>query len=176
MRQQTENHNHKKLTNLITWTTVFFNSMKLLAMPCKATQDGWVMVESSDKTCSTGERNGKPLQYSCLENPMNNMKRQKERTLKDKLPRSVGAQYATGDQWRILQKEWRDGAKAKTHSIVDMTGDGSKVQCYIEQYCIGTWNVRSTNQGKVEVVKQELTRVNIDILGISKLKWTGMGE
>ena len=57
-----------------------------------------------------------------------------------------------------------------------MTGDGSKVQCYIEQYCIGTWNVRSTNQGKVEVVKQELTRVNIDILGISKLKWTGMGE
>ena len=57
-----------------------------------------------------------------------------------------------------------------------MTGDGSKVQCYIEQYCIGTWNVRSTNQGKVEVVKQELTRVNIDILGISNLKWTGMGE
>ena len=57
-----------------------------------------------------------------------------------------------------------------------MTGDGSKVQCYIEQYCIGTWNVRSMNQGKVEVVKQELTRVNIDILGISKLKWTGMGE
>ena len=86
MRQQTENHNHKKLTNLITWTTVFFNSMKLLAMPCKATQDGWVMVESSDKTCSTGERNGKPLQYSCLENPMNNMKRQKDMTLKDELP------------------------------------------------------------------------------------------
>ena len=57
-----------------------------------------------------------------------------------------------------------------------MTGDGSKVQCYTEQYCIGTWNVRSMNQGKVEVVKQELTRVNIDILGISKLKWTGMGE
>ena len=57
-----------------------------------------------------------------------------------------------------------------------MTGDGSKVHCYIEQYCIGTWNVRYTNQGKVEVVKQELTRVNIDILGISKLKWTGMGE
>ena len=69
-------------------------------MPCKATQDGWVMVESSDKTWSTGEENGKPLQYSCLENHMNCMKRQKDRTPKDELPRSVGAQYATGDQWR----------------------------------------------------------------------------
>ena len=69
-------------------------------MPCRATQDGQVMVESSDKTWSTGEGNGKPRQYSCLENPMNNMKRQKDRTLKDELPRSVGAQYATGDQWR----------------------------------------------------------------------------
>ena len=69
-------------------------------MPCRATQDRWVMVESSDKTWSTGEGNGKPLQYSCLKNPMNSMKRQKDRTLKDELPRSVGAQYATGDQWR----------------------------------------------------------------------------
>ena len=74
--------------------------MKLWAMPCRSTQDGWVMVESSDKTWSTGEGNGKLLQYSCLENPMNCMKRQKDRTLKDELPRSVGAQYATGDQWR----------------------------------------------------------------------------
>ena len=72
----------------------------------RATQDEWVMVESSDKTWSTGEENGKPLQYSCLENPMNSMKRQKDRTLKDELPRLVGAQYATGDQWRKkLQKE-----------------------------------------------------------------------
>ena len=69
-------------------------------MPCGATQDGWVMVESSDRMWSTGEENGKPLQYSCLENPMNRMKRPKERTVKDELPRSVGAQYATGDQWR----------------------------------------------------------------------------
>ena len=75
-------------------------------MPCGATQDGWVMVERSDGMWSTGEGNGKPLQYSCLENPMNSMKRQKDRTLKDELPRSVGAQYATGDQWRKkLQKE-----------------------------------------------------------------------
>ena len=69
-------------------------------MSCRATQDGWVIVESSDKTWSTGEGNGKPLQYSCLENPMNSMKRQKDRTLKDEFSRSVGVQYATGDQWR----------------------------------------------------------------------------
>ena len=69
-------------------------------MLCRATQDGKVTVESSDKMWSTGEGNGKPLQYSCLENPMNSMKRQKDKTLKDELPRSVGAQYATGDQWR----------------------------------------------------------------------------
>ena len=69
-------------------------------MPCRATQEGWVMVEGSDKTWFAGEGNGKALQYSCLENPMNSMKRQKDRTLKDELPRSLGAQYATGDQWR----------------------------------------------------------------------------
>ena len=69
-------------------------------MPCRGTQDGQVMVESSDKTCSTREGNGKPLQYSCLEKPMNSMKRQKDMTQKDELPRSVGAQYGTGEQWR----------------------------------------------------------------------------
>ena len=98
--QQIENHNHRKLTNLITWTTTLSNSMKLKAMLCRATQDGRVMVESSDKIWPTGEGNGKPLQYSCPENPMNSMKRQKDRTLKDELRRSVGAQYAAGDQWR----------------------------------------------------------------------------
>ena len=74
--------------------------MKLCAMLCRGTQDRQVMVESSDKMWSTGEGNGRPLQYSCLENPMNSMKRQKDRTLKDELPRSVDAQYATGDQCR----------------------------------------------------------------------------
>ena len=69
-------------------------------MPCGATQDGWVMVERSDTMWSTGEGNSKPPQYSWLENPMNSMKRQKDRTVKDELPRSVGAQYATGNQWR----------------------------------------------------------------------------
>jgi len=74
-------------------------------MPCGATQDGWVMVERSDRMWSTGEGNGKPLQYSCLENPMNSMKRQKDRTLEDELPRSVGAQYATGNQGRNNSRE-----------------------------------------------------------------------
>ena len=79
--------------------------MKLGAMPCRATQDGQVMVESSDKMWSTGEGNGKPLQYSCLENPMNSMKREKDITLKDELPRSVSAQHATGEEWRNNSKK-----------------------------------------------------------------------
>ena len=84
-------------------------------MPYRATQDGEVMVESSDKMWSSGEGNDKPLQYSCFENPMNRMKRLKDRTLKDELPRLVGAQYATGNQWRNNSiKNERDGAKAKT--------------------------------------------------------------
>ena len=135
------------------------------------------MAERSDRVWSTGEGNGKPLQYSCLENPMNSMKRQNDRTLKDELPRSVGAQYAPGDQWRTnSRKNEETEPKQKQHPVVDVTGDGSKVQCCKEQYCIETWNVRSMNQGKLEVVKQEMARVNIDILGIGELKWTGMGE
>ena len=135
------------------------------------------MLESSDKLWSTGEGNGKPLQYSCLENPMNSTKRQKDRTLKDELPRSVGAQYATRDQWRNNSRKNEDTeSKQKQHPVVDVRGDGSKVQYCKEQYCIGTWNVRFMNQGKLKVVKQEMARVNIYILGISELKWTGMGE
>ena len=102
--------------------------MKLLAMLCRATQDGRLMVESSDKMWFTGEGNGKSLQYSCLENPMNRMKRQKDRTLKDKLPRSVGAQYATGDQWRNNPRKNEEmEPKQQQHPAVDVTGDGSKV-------------------------------------------------
>ena len=106
------------------------------------------MVESSDKMWSIGEGNGKPLQYSYLENPTNSMKRQKDRTLKDELPRLIGAQYATGDQWRNNSRK-NEGMepKQKQHPVVDVTGDRSKVQCYKEQYCIGTWNVRPMNQG-----------------------------
>ena len=126
---------------------------------------------------STGEGNGKPLQYSCLENPVNSMKRQNDRTLKEELLRSVGAQYATGDPWRNNSRKNEEiEPKQKQHPVVDVTGDRSKVRCYREQYCIRTWNVRSMNQGKLEVVKQDMARVNIDILGLSELKWTGMGE
>ena len=146
-------------------------------MSCGATQDGLVMVERSDRMWSTGERNGKPLQYSCLENPMNSIKRQNDRILKEELPRSVGAQYATEDQWRNNSRK-NEGMepKQKQYPAVDVTGDRSKVQCCKEQYCIETWNVRSMNQGKLEVVKQEMARVNVGIPGISKLKWIEMGE
>ena len=107
---------------------------------------------------------------------MNRMERQKDRKLKDELPRLVGPQYATGEQWRNNSRKNETEPKQKQHPVVDVTGDGSKVQCCKEQYCIGTWNVRSVNQGKLEVVKQEMARVNINILGISELKWIGMGE
>ena len=95
-------------------------------MLCRATKDGQVTVESSDKTWFAGEGNSKPLQYSCLENPMNSMKRQKDRTLKEELPRSVGA---TGDQWRTNSRK-NEGMKPKQnqHPVVDVTGDGSKDQ------------------------------------------------
>ena len=137
-------------------------------MPCGATQDGWVVVERADRTWSTGEGTGKPLQDSCLENLMNSMKRQNDRTLKEELPRSVGAQCATGDQRRNNSRK-NEGMepKQKQYPVVDGTGDRSKVHCCKEQYCIGTWNVRSMNQGKLEVVKQEMARVNVDILGIN---------
>ena len=91
-------------------------------MLCRATQDGWVMVKSSDKMWSTGEGNGKPFQYSCLENPMNSMKRQKDRTLKDELSKTVSAQYATGDQWRSnSRKNEETEPKQKQHPVVDVT-------------------------------------------------------
>ena len=82
-------------------------------MPCRATQDGRVMVENTDKMWPTGEGNGKPLRYSSFENPMNSKKRQKDKTVKDELPRLVGARYATGDQWRNNSRKRKDGAKAK---------------------------------------------------------------
>ena len=104
---------------------------------------------------STGGENGRPLQYSYHENPINSMKRQKAMTLKDELPRSVGAQYVTGEEWRNNSRK-NEGMepKQKQHPVVYVTGDGSKVQCCKEQYCIGTWNARSMNQGKLKVVKQ----------------------
>ena len=101
---------------------------------------------------------------------MNSMKGQNDRILKDELPRSVGAQYATGDQWRNDSRK-NEGTESKQtqYPFVGVTGDRSKVQGCKEQYCIGTWNVRSLDQGKLEVVKQEMARVNVNILGISEV-------
>ena len=97
-------------------------------MLCGATQDGPVMVEGSDRMWSTGEGNGKPLQYSFLENPMNSMKRQNDRILKEELPRLVGAQYATGDQWRNYSiKNGEVEPEQKQYQVVYVTGDRSKV-------------------------------------------------
>ena len=108
---------------------------------------------------------------------MNSMKRQNDRILKEELPRLLSAQIATGDQWRNNSRK-NEGMepKQKQCPAVNVAGDRSKVRCCKEHYCIGTWNVRSMNQGRLEVVKQEMVGVNIDILGISELKWTGMGE
>ena len=101
-------------------------------------------------------------------------------TLKDVPRRPEGVQYATGEKQRATINSYRKnevaGPKQKWCSVVDIAGDESKVWCYKKQYCIGTWNVRSIKQGKLEVAKQEMLRENIDILGISELKWTGMGE
>ena len=146
-------------------------------MPCGATQDGRVMVQRCDRMWATGEGTGKPLRYSCPQNHMNSMRRQNDRTLKEELPRLVGAQYATGDQWRNNSRK-NEGMepKQKQCPVVDVTGDRSKVWWCKKQYCIGTWNVRSMNQDKLELVTQEMARVNIDNFGISKLKGTGMGE
>ena len=106
--QKTNQSNHTR-------TTALSNSMKL-SHACGATQDGRVMVERSDRAWSTGEGNGKPLQYFCLENPMNSMKRQYDRTPKEELPRSLGAQYATGDQWRNTTERTKGWSQSKNNT------------------------------------------------------------
>ena len=121
-----------------TRTTALSNSMKLShVLWGHLSRAG--MVERSDRMWSSGEGNGKPLQYICLENPMNSMKRQNDRILKEELPRSVGAQYAMGDQWRNNSRK-NEGMepKQKQYPVVDVIGDRSKVQCCKEQYYIGT--------------------------------------
>ena len=129
--QKTSQTNHAR-------TAALSSSMKQSHAP-GATQDGRAMVDRSDRMWSTGEGNGKPLQYSCLENPINSMKRQNDRILKEELTRSVGAQIATGDQW-INNSRKNEGIepKQKQYPVVDVTGDRSKVWCCKEQYCIGT--------------------------------------
>ena len=124
--------------------------MELWAMLGRATQDGLVMVESSDKTQSTGGGNSNPLQYCCRENPINSMKRQTYMTPEDEPPRSEGVQYVTGEEWRAITSSSRRKEVAEPKqtwcSVVDVSGDESKVWSCKEQYCVGTWNVNSVNQ------------------------------
>ena len=128
--QKTSQSNHTRITALS-------NSMKL-SHAHGATQDGRVMVKRSDRMWSTGEGNGKSLQYSCLENSMNSIKRKNDKILKEELPRSVCAQHATGDQWRNNSRK-NEGMepKQKQYPVVDVTGDRSKGRCCKEQYYIG---------------------------------------
>ena len=142
--------------------------MKLWAMPCRATQDRQVMVESSDKMWSTGEGNGKPLQYSCLENPLNSMKRQKDRTLKDKLPGQLVPNMLLEISEDVTPERMKRQSQSKNTTklwmwlVMEARSDAINSNNFT-----GTWNVRSMNQGKLEVVKQEMARVNVNILGIS---------
>ena len=163
------------LANLITWARALSNSMKLSdamsGYPRRTGHGGEVLQNV------VHWRREWPTSYACLENPMNSMKKQKDRIMEDELLRSVGAQYATGDHWtNNSRKKEGVGLKQKQHPIVDVTGNISKVRCRKEEYCIGTWNVKSMNQGKLEVVKQDMARVNVNILQIRKLKGTRMGE
>ena len=176
------NHNHGQQANLITRTTALSNSMKLShalwGHPRWVGHGGEVW-----QNVVHWRRKWQTTSLFLLWEPHEEYEKAKKiglpylHPLKDELPRSVGAQYAIGDQWRNNSRK-NEGMKPKQiqHSVVDETVDRSKVWCCQEQYCIGTWNVRSTNQGILEVVKQEMTRVNINILGISKLRWTGLGE
>ena len=148
--------------------------MKLWAMLCRTSQDRRVIVESSDNTWSTAVGNGKPPQDTHCENPVNSIKRPKDMTPKEESCRSESVQYATRKEWSTTANSSRKnevaGPNWKWCSVVDISGDESKMWCGKEQYCTGTWDVRSMNQGKLDTVEQEMARVNIDILGISELK------
>ena len=112
-----------------------------------------------------------------LRTPWTVWKRQKDRTLKCELPREVGNQYGTREEYRNNPRKNQEmEPKWRRCPVVDVTGDGRKARCCKEQCCIGTWNIRSMNQGKLEVARQEMARVNIDSLEIRALKWRGMGE
>ena len=174
---QNENHNERKLTKLITWITtclIQWNYESCHVGPPRMDGSWWKVLTK----CGTLKK-GMPNHFSILSlrTPCTVWKGKKDRALKDELPRLAGAQYATGEEWRNnCRKNEETEPKWKQCSGVDVTGDESKVQWCKEQYCIGIWNIRSVNQGKLELAKQEMTSVNINILGISKLKWTGMGK
>ncbi|KAF7243606.1 Long-chain specific acyl-CoA dehydrogenase, mitochondrial [Varanus komodoensis] len=142
--------------------------------------DSCLHLHSGKRLDSSTASMAKYWYYLCHENPKDSTKRQKDTTPEDEPLRSEGVQYATGEEQRAstssAKKNEATGSKPKGHSVADVSGGERKVQCCKDLYSIGTWNVRSMSQGKLDVVKQEMTRLNIDLLGISELKWTGMGE
>ena len=147
---------------------------------CRDTQDWRVVVKSSDQSWSTGWGNGKPLQDSCCKNPMNSRNRQKVMKQGHEPPQSQKVSNMllgkSGGKSLIVPKRGMSGPKWKWCSVVDMSGGEREACCCKEQYCIVTWNVRSVNQGKLDMVTQEMARLNLNILGINELKWMGMGE
>ena len=170
--RQTENHSHRKLTNLITGPQPCLTQWNY--EPCH------VGLPRMVGSCWRVLTECGPLEKGMASHFIIPALRTPWTVWKGKMigywktNSMVGAQYATGDQWRNnFSKNEEIEPKQKQHLVVDVTGDKSKVWCCKEQYCIGTWDVRSMNQGKLEVVKQELKRVNINILGISELIWTG---
>ena len=158
---------------MIKWLSLA-NSMKLWAMPYRATQYRQVMVESSDKARSTGEGNGKPLQYSCLEKQYEKTKRiwhQKISPLSWQVSNML-----LGKSGEIAPERLKKLGQSGNNGQLWRVSSESNIRCCKEQYFIGTWNLRSMNQHKLDMVKEETERVNINILGISQVKWTGMGK
>ena len=155
----------------LSWQRGLHNSMKLWAKSCRATQDRWAIVKSSNKTWFTGGGNGKSLKSSCHENHMKSMKKQqKDMTPEDDPLDQQVCRCSWGRAERELQEEWRGWTKEKKHSGVEASLGESIVRCCKEQYCVGTWNVGSMNHGKLKAIKQGMARVNIDTLGLSELK------
>ena len=145
--------------------------------PCRSTHNGWVMVESSDKCGPLEKGMANHFSILALRTPWAVWKGKKIRHWKMNSPGWYVLNMLTRDQWRSNSRKNEEmRPKQKQWRVVNVTGDGSKVWCCREQYWIGTWTVRYMNKGKLEVAKQEMAIVNIDILGISELKWTGMGE
>ena len=161
------------ITALSLWRDLH-NSMKLWAMPCRATQDGKVILKNSDKIWSTGGGMGNHFSILAERTPWTVWKHKKYRTLENENPRKEDIQIAPGEEWRAFTNSYRKnevaGPKQKWPSVVDVSGNERKIQCCKEEYYKGIWNVISMNQGRLEVVKQEMSRVSINILDISELK------
>jgi len=144
---------------------------------CMVTQDGWGHGGEFWQNMVHWRREWQTTSAFLSWEPHEQYEKEKRYDMERWKPRMVGDQYTTGEEQRNSSSRNEEAEpKQKWHPVVDVTGGESKVQCCKEQYCIGTWNVRTMNQGKLEVVKQEMARVNIDILGISELTWTGMGK